>query len=451
MMRSWLAAMRGQLAQQAQQPQQAQPSNSWHADNGGGGGMGGSLGDAIQHCQDGVFTRLQMLVADLSTMHRGQVVQIGASAHLQHQIAAGQLAAALSYRQAVQQAATAACLLPPGYLATHPIAGGAMGRLAVVAVALESCQLAITRAQGSGGAAGLEGDISASNSAMAVAVLEVAHAASTLLEQPQHQGRPSGVGSATADAAQRSVKMACNFSADLCLVAEACGSPAGMAAAGELAARAFCCALGLPGSVAAQALCECWGRLGSIASHDASTQKAELILQLAAGGALAATTQQGLAAVQAHMESESYAQLRDTVAATLSAAARLLAEREGCAGDAGELPYPATAEELQARAMQLLPRLEAAAAAGTQERAVQRCLALSQRKCAYLGCTNVALLAGPLPGVPPADAPRPRRCGGCRRVRYCSEECCRADWRAHRRACRALAAQAEAAGQGGEA
>ena len=38
-----------------------------------------------------------------------------------------------------------------------------------------------------------------------------------------------------------------------------------------------------------------------------------------------------------------------------------------------------------------------------------------------------------------------RRCGGCRAVRYCSVECSRAHWRAHKAECHRLQAEAAAA------
>lgn len=41
-----------------------------------------------------------------------------------------------------------------------------------------------------------------------------------------------------------------------------------------------------------------------------------------------------------------------------------------------------------------------------------------------------------------------RRCGGCGTVRYCSEACCKAHWRAHKAECRRLQVVAKA-GEGG--
>jgi hypothetical protein len=72
-----------------------------------------------------------------------------------------------------------------------------------------------------------------------------------------------------------------------------------------------------------------------------------------------------------------------------------------------------------------------AAAAGA-DLVLRRARALALRSCANPHCANLA-------GATEA-ALRGRRCGGCGAVRYCSEACCRADWRAHRRACRLLQA-----------
>ena len=65
-------------------------------------------------------------------------------------------------------------------------------------------------------------------------------------------------------------------------------------------------------------------------------------------------------------------------------------------------------------------------------------LALAQRRCAHLRCTNLA-------GASEAEL-WPRRCGGCGAVRYCIEACSRAHWRAHRAVCRRLQAQRGAVG-----
>ena len=52
------------------------------------------------------------------------------------------------------------------------------------------------------------------------------------------------------------------------------------------------------------------------------------------------------------------------------------------------------------------------------------------RVCAAPGC-------GPTHGL--------RRCGGCAAVRYCSQACSRAHWRAHKVECRRVQAEAAAA------
>lgn len=58
--------------------------------------------------------------------------------------------------------------------------------------------------------------------------------------------------------------------------------------------------------------------------------------------------------------------------------------------------------------------------------------ALATRRCAHLGCTDVS-------GPSEASAPRGKKCSGCQRVRYCSKSCQKADWKAHKIACRELA------------
>jgi hypothetical protein len=80
---------------------------------------------------------------------------------------------------------------------------------------------------------------------------------------------------------------------------------------------------------------------------------------------------------------------------------------------------------------------EAAAPAAKRDEMAVRCArALALRSCANTRCTN---MRGPSEGTL-----RGRRCGGCGVVRYCNEACSRADWRAHRRACRLLQAQRQA-------
>ena len=96
--------------------------------------------------------------------------------------------------------------------------------------------------------------------------------------------------------------------------------------------------------------------------------------------------------------------------------ARQLAAAAAAEGAAGR-PEPAQAAA-------------AAAAAAGPELAVRRARALALRSCANPHCSNLGGVSeGALKG---------RKCGGCRVVRYCGDACCRADWPAHRRACKLL-------------
>ena len=74
---------------------------------------------------------------------------------------------------------------------------------------------------------------------------------------------------------------------------------------------------------------------------------------------------------------------------------------------------------------------EAAAGASEAQAAVDMAEALATRPCAHVRCTTLL-------GASEADAPRGKLCSGCRRVRYCGAACQKADWRAHRTACREL-------------
>ena len=66
--------------------------------------------------------------------------------------------------------------------------------------------------------------------------------------------------------------------------------------------------------------------------------------------------------------------------------------------------------------------------------ALARARALATCACAHVLCTSAADYG--------------QLCSGCGTVRYCGEACQAADWRAHRRACRLLAAeQAESASE----
>ena len=57
--------------------------------------------------------------------------------------------------------------------------------------------------------------------------------------------------------------------------------------------------------------------------------------------------------------------------------------------------------------------------------------ALATRPCARVGCTTLA-------GVSDTTMPRSKLCNGCRQVRYCGPACHKADWKAHKAACREL-------------
>ena len=64
------------------------------------------------------------------------------------------------------------------------------------------------------------------------------------------------------------------------------------------------------------------------------------------------------------------------------------------------------------------------------------------RSCANLRCTNLAAGGGPAAGKGEGS----KKCSACRAVWYCCETCSHADWRAgHRRVCKALAAERQAA------
>ena len=95
---------------------------------------------------------------------------------------------------------------------------------------------------------------------------------------------------------------------------------------------------------------------------------------------------------------------------------------------------------LQAEVIQPLAELLAnsAAAEGTGgqsqlvlQRAVAAAQALATRKCAHPRCTTVI-------GPSEAAMHRGKLCSGCRLVCYCGVACQKADWRAHKAACREL-------------
>lgn len=66
-----------------------------------------------------------------------------------------------------------------------------------------------------------------------------------------------------------------------------------------------------------------------------------------------------------------------------------------------------------------------------EELAVAAVEGLATRHCAHVGCTTVA-------GASEAGMPRGSRCGNCSSVRYCGKACQKADWKAHKAACRVL-------------
>lgn len=81
------------------------------------------------------------------------------------------------------------------------------------------------------------------------------------------------------------------------------------------------------------------------------------------------------------------------------------------------------------------PVVPPAGSAEAAEVARQRALALGTRPgCANVGCTN-------LQGASEA-ALKPRRCSRCRTVRFCCQECNKAEWRQHKSACTLLASVA---------
>lgn len=64
--------------------------------------------------------------------------------------------------------------------------------------------------------------------------------------------------------------------------------------------------------------------------------------------------------------------------------------------------------------------------------------ALATRRCAHPCCVTIV-------GAREAAAPRGKLCSGCRLVRYCGPRCQKADWLAHRAACRVVASRRPAA------
>ena len=64
-------------------------------------------------------------------------------------------------------------------------------------------------------------------------------------------------------------------------------------------------------------------------------------------------------------------------------------------------------------------------------RAIARAKILAHLPCGYLGCTANDV----------ENLTRPKLCSGCRTVRYCSSSCQKADWKAHKIGCKAIATE----------
>ena len=117
-------------------------------------------------------------------------------------------------------------------------------------------------------------------------------------------------------------------------------------------------------------------------------------------------------------------------------------------GDAEALK-PAFWERLRAEVLDPLAlRLKEEAAAEEADPSKQAQLAvdtaeaLATRPCAHVCCTTIV-------GAREAESPRGKLCSGCRVVRYCGAACQKADWRAHKAACREL--QRRRGGEGSSA
>ncbi|KAL4444276.1 hypothetical protein ABPG75_012013 [Micractinium tetrahymenae] len=67
-----------------------------------------------------------------------------------------------------------------------------------------------------------------------------------------------------------------------------------------------------------------------------------------------------------------------------------------------------------------------------EEAAASEAALAAARRCANMGCTNLA-------GASDAQL-RTQRCGRCQQLRYCSAACSAADWPRHRAICRPPAA-----------
>ena len=124
------------------------------------------------------------------------------------------------------------------------------------------------------------------------------------------------------------------------------------------------------------------------------------------------------------------------------------AQRSLEAGDTAPLFSPELWERLRAEVVEPLvlgleqkDAAEAGDAALPAQLAVDTAKALATRRCAHACCATIV-------GAREADSPRGKLCSGCRVVRYCGPACQKADWRAHKAACRELA-KARGSGRGG--
>ena len=74
-----------------------------------------------------------------------------------------------------------------------------------------------------------------------------------------------------------------------------------------------------------------------------------------------------------------------------------------------------------------------------QQQQEEELLLMTERGRRHMGCSNAACTNAA--GASEAALPR-RPCGDCRKARYCSTDCCKADWKRHRKLCRLLCEQA---------
>ena len=122
----------------------------------------------------------------------------------------------------------------------------------------------------------------------------------------------------------------------------------------------------------------------------------------------------------------------------LKAAAAALGIEQIAGSSVHSLVVPAFWARVQAELVEpLVLELEAEDAAAEGDAAKQAQLAvdtaeaLATRPCAHPCCASIV-------GAHEAETPRGKRCGGCRLARYCCPACQKADWPAHKAACREL-------------